>query len=209
MWGVTEDRWSVNANRFITLGQKTPAAPNTGNGPAGEADGRQRKKKKEKAHILVYQEVSPAKEERWFRKLLDPKQTKEVPKPEQERFLRTVAHRCQYEASVQKMTVEKREKRKDFEPPQAYALLAPPGTGKTKCIKLVCEYFKEVQGWTQGIEFQCLASQNSMAGRIDGATLHSWAEVPIDRDNASMRDRKRSEKQEALKCTTRQQQRGT
>ena len=109
MWGVTEDRWSVNANRFVTAGQKTPAAPNTENGPAGEADGRQRKKKKEKAHILVYQEVSPAKEQKWFRKLLDPKQTKEVPKPEQERFLRTVAHRCQYEASVQKMTVEKRE----------------------------------------------------------------------------------------------------
>ena len=45
---------------------------------------------------------------------------------------------------------------------------------------MVCRYFREVLDWTDGVEFQCVASQNRMCGRIDGATLHSWGEVPID-----------------------------
>ncbi len=72
------------------------------------------------------------------------------------------------------------------------ALLAPPGTGKTHGILLTCRYFKEVLGWTAGIEYQCVASQNRMSGRIDGLTMHSWGEVPIDPDMQNARERKKS-----------------
>lgn len=73
-------------------------------------------------------------------------------------------------------------------------MLAPPGTGKTKCIKMLCQYFVEVLSWTPGEEFQTLASQNGMAGRINGATIHSWGEVPIDEDNIAMQERRKSRK---------------
>ena len=73
----------------------------------------------------MYQELSPTKEKAWFQKLLDPTKTKEVPKAEQERFLRTIARRCQYEASVTEFSVEKREKCRDFEAPRAYVYCPP------------------------------------------------------------------------------------
>ena len=144
--------------------------------------------------LHAYTEYSVDKENAWFQKLLNPRQNKEVPKPEQERFLRDIAARCGYEASVEKARESGRRPPRAFQAPQSYALLAPPGTGKTKSIKLACLYFQEVLGWTSGVEYQCVASQNRMAGRIDGATLHSWGEVPIDRENAKTKDRKRSEK---------------
>ena len=109
---------------------------------------------------------------------------KETPKREQMRFVDAVAARTRAEARDRKANASG--------PPVALALLAPPGTGKTKCIKLACQYFKEVLGWTAGEEYQCIASQNRMAARIDGATIHSWGEVPIDRDNAQAREKRAS-----------------
>ena len=108
----------------------------------------------------------------------------EVPKDEQLRFLKSMASSTQSEAMPRHCGHNS--------DPQALALLARPGTGKTKCIKLACQYFKEVCCWNSGVEFQCLASQNRMAGRIDGATIHSWGEVPNDRDNVQARERKTS-----------------
>ena len=113
--------------------------------------------------------------------------TQEIPKDEQLRFLKSVALRTQSEALSRP--------RGQNSDPQALALLAPPGTGKTKRIKLACQYFKEVCCWSGGVEFQCLASQNRMAGRIAGATIHSWGEVPIDRDNVQARERKHQQAQ--------------
>ena len=110
-----------------------------------------------------------------------------MPKTEQLRFLQSVTKRCRHEANAWK-------KSESLEPPENFALLAPPGTGKTKCIKMVCQYFVDVLGWTPGVEFQTLTSQNRMAGRINGATLHSWGEVPIDDGNTAVQERRKSQK---------------
>ena len=43
-----------------------------------------------------------------------------------------------------------------------------------------------------GVEYQTLAPQNSMANRIDGATLHSWGEIPIDQEPHQGGERRKS-----------------
>ena len=71
-------------------------------------------------------------------------------------------------------------------------MIAPPGTGKTFCINLLVAYMQEVLGWTPGIEFQTVASQNRMAMRVGGNTMHHWGEVPIDLQKACDHDGKRA-----------------
>ena len=44
-------------------------------------------------------------------------------------------------------------------------------------MKWLSEYFREVWDWKQGKHFVYLAPLNSMASRINGSTVHSWAEV--------------------------------
>ena len=34
-------------------------------------------------------------------------------------------------------------------------------------------------GWTHGVQFVCLAFQNSMASQIGGCTLHHWSGNPV------------------------------
>ena len=191
MWGVSDARWVARKSHFVRREPETAAPPSSAPEPRSQDT---RKARKGKAQLHAYTEYSAAREKAWFDKLMDPAQTAEVPKPEQARFLRSVAGRCRYEAGICRQQAAGASQAKASAKPEAFALLAPPGTGKTKCIKLACQYFKEVLGWTHGVEFQCLASQNRMAGRIDGATLHSWGEVPIDRENQNVLDRRTSTK---------------
>ena len=51
------------------------------------------------------------------------------------------------------------------------------GTGKSLVIAWVQRLFVDVLGWTSGVQFMCLAFQNTMAGSIGGATVHSWAGI--------------------------------
>ena len=58
-------------------------------------------------------------------------------------------------------------------------LLGFPGTGKSQCIKTMRKFFQEVLHWEPGIQFQFLASQNTMAALIEGQTIHSWGTIPL------------------------------
>ena len=49
-----------------------------------------------------------------------------------------------------------------------------PGAGKTQTLLWTRDFFTQVCGWTHGIEFALLASQNTMAALIEGFTLHSF-----------------------------------
>ena len=40
-------------------------------------------------------------------------------------------------------------------------------------------------GWQHGVEFVCLAFQNTSANLIDGYTIHSWAQIEMCDSNAS------------------------
>ena len=175
MWGITEETWQLRPQVFLQA--KSEASEATAAPGAKKPENQAKRKTRMQLH--AYSEYSLAKEKAWFKKLLDPRQTDEVPKPEQERFLRAIAARCRYEARVLKAAAAGKKFEEEFQAPESYALLAPPGTGKTKSITLACQFFQEVLGWTSGVEFQCVASQNRMAGRINGATLHSWGEVAL------------------------------
>jgi hypothetical protein len=48
-----------------------------------------------------------------------------------------------------------------------------PGTGKSRVIKWIIRIFTEALQWTHGVEFQCLAFQNTVAYAMGGLTLHS------------------------------------
>ena len=41
------------------------------------------------------------------------------------------------------------------------------------------EAFEEVLGWQHGVQFVCLAFQNTMAAQIAGETIHHWSGIPV------------------------------
>ena len=96
-----------------------------------------------------------------------------APSEEQWRLMDTVHQRCVLEASEEQQdrinsTAEK---------PERVFGHGLPGSGKTQVMKWLSDYFQEVWGWRPGVQFVFLAPLNSLASRINGSTVHSWAEV--------------------------------
>jgi len=60
-----------------------------------------------------------------------------------------------------------------------------PGAGKSTCIGYMRRLFEECLGWGDGVQFQFLASQNTMAALIGGQTIHSWGRIPINATQAN------------------------
>ena len=46
-------------------------------------------------------------------------------------------------------------------------------------------FFEECLKWEDGVQFQFLASQNTMAALISGQTLHTWGQIPINASDAT------------------------
>ena len=63
-------------------------------------------------------------------------------------------------------------------------LLGIPGAGKSECIKLMRRFFEECLKWEDGVQFQFLASQNTMAALIGGRTIHTWGVIPVNATDA-------------------------
>ena len=55
---------------------------------------------------------------------------------------------------------------------------------------------EEGLGWEHGVQFVCLAFQNSSANLIDGYTIHSWAQIATRQSNASHAATSRTKKDE-------------
>ena len=53
------------------------------------------------------------------------------------------------------------------------------GTGNSRVIKWIIRMFTEARGFTNGVEFVCVAFQNRVAQTMHGATLHSAGDVPV------------------------------
>jgi hypothetical protein len=64
-------------------------------------------------------------------------------------------------------------------------LLGLPGAGKTVCIKLMRRFFEECLKWEEGVQFQFLAQQNTMAALIGGRTVHGWSRIPVNKTEVS------------------------
>ena len=68
--------------------------------------------------------------------------------------------------------------------PVLACLLGIPGSGKSTCIRLLRSFFEEAIGWEEEIDFQFLASQNTMAALIGGKTVHHWGAIPVSLTHA-------------------------
>ena len=54
-----------------------------------------------------------------------------------------------------------------------------PGTGKSEVIQWIRRIFIEAMGWEHGVQFLCVAFQNTVAHAMHGATLHTVADLPV------------------------------
>ena len=52
-----------------------------------------------------------------------------------------------------------------------------PGTGKSEVIAWLKEIF-HLLGWQHGVQYVCLALQNSMVASIGGNTINHWSGIP-------------------------------
>ena len=52
-----------------------------------------------------------------------------------------------------------------------------PGSGKSRLIKWLKEYFEQVWLWTQEKQYAIVAPMNTMADNIGGTTIHSFARI--------------------------------
>ena len=59
-----------------------------------------------------------------------------------------------------------------------------PGTGKSKVIAWMRVLMEQGLGWTHGVQFVCLAFQNSMAA-LNGFTIHHWSGIPARSDDGA------------------------
>jgi hypothetical protein len=105
----------------------------------------------------------------------------EAPNAAQLQFLHAVIDRCRQETSNFKRS---NVAEYDDEPLRC-CLLGIPGAGKSACIKWARRFFEECLKWDDGVQFQFLASQNTMAALIGGATVHSWSTIPVNATDAA------------------------
>ena len=105
---------------------------------------------------------------------------KEPPTADMMKFLRRVADRCREEHRA----FQRPAPATFDDEPVRDCLLGIPGAGKTACIKLMRRFFEECLQWEDGMHFQFLASQNTMAALLGGATLHSWGGIPVNLTDA-------------------------
>lgn len=105
----------------------------------------------------------------------------EAPNKEQRDMLEMMAGRCHKEAEELRAPGNMHQATK----PERACLLGIPGAGKSACIKWIIEFFTEGLGWEPGVQFQCVASQNTMAALIGGKTLHHWGGIPVNATDAA------------------------
>ena len=97
------------------------------------------------------------------------------PTVEQATFLRAVLERLSREASS-----EGHGNTSDQDSEPLFDMVhGVPGAGKSKLIEWLRRAFEEVLGWTHGVQFVCIAFQNTMAAHIGGYTIHHWSGIPV------------------------------
>ena len=124
----------------------------------------------------VYVKLSAKSVDAWFGKI---KKGKIRPNREQLAYLEDVKNRCVREAQELK-NFDATKKQNPQTEPYRKGLLGPPGTGKSECLRWTRSFFEEVLGWTDGVQFQYVAPQHTMALLIGGTTVHSFGAVPIN-----------------------------
>ena len=57
------------------------------------------------------------------------------------------------------------------------------GTGVSAVIQWIIRMFEEARGYTNGVEFVCVAFQNRVARSMKGSTLHHAGDVAVGDNN--------------------------
>ena len=136
--------------------------------------------------VLLYVGLTKRLVDKWMADLQEGRITNSVfvrdalqqqlkPNTEQKTFLRRVASRCLHEKLDEMGDGEHRSE------PERFCLHGVLGAGKSQSLKWLRLFFEEVCGWTHGRQFVFMASQNTMAAIIEGFTLHSYGEVPMNK----------------------------
>jgi hypothetical protein len=99
------------------------------------------------------------------------------PGVQQLQLLRMIFERCWIEArEIRSSSINTTDAE-----PLRHMIQGLPGAGKSELIKWICRGFEEIFGFQHGVQYVCLASQNTMAALINGFTNHSWGGVPVTR----------------------------
>ena len=109
--------------------------------------------------------------DKWFRQI----QKEPIrPNAEQLEYLMEIKDRCEVEVQEAESFANTKKQDKPSEPYRK-GLLGPPGTGKSECLRWTRRFFEEVLGWTDGVQFQMVAPQHTMALLVGGKTVHAWS----------------------------------
>ena len=103
------------------------------------------------------------------------------PNKEQERFLDHFVARLQ----VERVEERSRTQASTSAKPLFDLVHGFPGTGKSKVIAWMRVLMERGLGWSYGVQFVCLAFQNSMAALINGFTIHHWSGIPARSDDGA------------------------
>ena len=178
LWSRTAQPWpeeTVERNT-CSIGKK---AEKQAQAEASQRKKRRKEKIKPKTiQAKAYMAWKEADVADWLAKL---KKEKDPPNTKQMEFLLRVIDRCRNEATSFKSPQTQNFK----DEPLRDCLLGLPGAGKSTCINLVRRFFEECLQWEDGIQFQFLATQNTMAALIGGATIHSWGAIPVNATDAN------------------------
>ena len=98
---------------------------------------------------------------------------KEAPNREQRMLLESFVERLKVEYNEERSADGKLDSTPWFD-----ILHGLPGTGKSRVIFWIRELMEKGLKWTHGVQFVCLAFQNSMAALINGQTIHHWSGIP-------------------------------
>ena len=132
---------------------------------------------------MVYESLHEAKVTAWWDKVNN---SLEKPTEEQKAFLQCVIDRCRAErAELLATSASPASVPQKFSESLRSLLLGIPGAGKSTCLKLLRSFFEDVLNWEDGVQFQYLATQNTMAALIGGLTVHGWGVIPVNAEDAN------------------------
>ena len=154
--------------------------------PTKESRG-SRKRSAEDVHFSqkhAYVQLEEKRVEEWWKRV---ETSSKPPTAEQRRFLESVIARCRQEQEeLNALGASSPDKRtRSLSESKRSMLLGMPGAGKSHCILLLRDFFESCMQWTDGVQFQFLAPQNSMAELIGGQTVHTWGVIPTNKTAAA------------------------
>ena len=191
LWKRTADPWP-QVSKHDVAGIWAPSGPRTSTARKKATMTCKEAKKEGFAHqCRAYTKFRKSDAQTWVNQLNN---SDDKPTEQQRAFLDRVLDRCSIEhVELNKQRALAAGQKADLSEPVRDCLFGIPGAGKSHCIKLVRRFFEECLHWEDGVQFQFLAQQNTMASLIGGKTVNTWAVIPINPEAAARKQQSRSQ----------------